>query len=295
MTTKAEVVLAGLVLAAVSIGAPARAEVSVGKPAAAGKTGAVIGKPAAPAKKPATKLDPRGVAVVTAPAIVPAADLLATAKRLRDAAAAKDGEAVAALIADEVTVVSSSLDLAAAPSVTREGPYTEAADLLAVVGRNAGGGGDVPPGTPKAVVDERLQARAFAHIVASIDAADWGRDPRVKGGFCTHRGRTWNAAAVRILAKGPGAVTGGTVAKAVPVRTAGHSNAGFAGTLAPGLLYLEASEIESPEGWRAVRLPTGRVGFVEGDVLRTPTTSGICFLPNVDGGWLMSAVVGVGP
>ena len=258
-------------------------------PAAGGGAGAVK-KPTA--AKPAQR-DP--LAVTIAPAIVPAPDLLATAKRLRDAAVAKDGEAVAALIADEVTVVSMSIDLASEPQVGKEGPYTAAADLLAVVGRNAGGDGDIPPGTPKPRAEELLRMRAFEHIVAAIDGADWGRDPRVKGGFCTYRGRIWSVAAVKAAAKGPGAATGGMVAKPTPARSAGNAKAAFVGTLAPGHLYLEASGTEAPDGWRAVRLSTGKVGFVETEAMRVPTTFGICFLPNVDGGWLMSSVTGVGP
>jgi hypothetical protein len=270
---------------------PAAAKPAAAKPAAA-KSAAVksaTAKAAAPAAAPAAG----SLAVTVAPAIVPAADLLATAKRLRDAAAAKDGEAVAALIADEVTVVTMSIDLGSAPQVTKEGPYTAAADLLAVVGR-AAGVGDVAPGTPKAKIDERLQASAFDHIVASVDHADWGRDPRVKGGFCTHRGRTWNATAVKAAAKAGGAVEGGTVAKPIPARASAAAKAAVVATLAHGRLHLVASGTDAPAGWRAVRLATGKIGFVESAALTPPTTSGICFLPNVDGGWLMSAVSGVG-
>ena len=279
------------------------------KPATAAKpaAGAKTAKPAAAAKtaepaKPAVAAKPAGavvgsgpLAVTVAPAIVPAPDLLAMAKTLRDAAAARDAEAVAALIADEVTVVAMSIDLASAPQVSKEGPYTAAADLLAVVGRNSGGGVDIPPDTPKAKVEERLRLLAFGHIVAAIDGADWGRDPRVKGGFCTYRGRSWNAAAVKAATKQTGAVTGGTVAKPTPARRAADSKAAVVATLAPGRLHFEASAVDAPTGWRAIRLSTGTIGFVETGALRVPTTSGICFLPNVDGGWLMSAVSGVGP
>ncbi len=282
----------GPVLAMLLVVGPAFAQAPVAAPGAAAKP--AVTAPAA-AKKVAPKPAAGGaLAVTVAPAVVPAADLLATAKALRDAAAAKDGEAVAALIADEVTVVSMSIDLASEPRVSREGPYTAAADLLAVVGRNAGGGGDIPPGTPKPKMDEMVQMLAFQHIVAAVDGADWGRDPRVKGGFCTYRGRSWSAAAVRAAAKREGTVTGGLVAKPTPMRSAANATAGFVGTLAPGQLYLEASGVAAPDGWRPVRSSTGKVGFVETEAMRVPTTPGICFLPNVDGGWLMSAVTGVG-
>mgnify|MGYP001765853558 CR=1 FL=1 len=286
---------------------PTAAKPAAAKPAATAKPAKpATAKPAKPATpKPATaasaakkpvEAKPAGgpLSVTVAPALVPAPDLVATAKKLRDAAAARDGEGVAALIADEVTVVSMSIDLASEPQVSKEGPYTAPADLLAVVGRNSGGGGDIPPNTPKAKVDERLQLLAYGHIVAAVDSAEWGRDPRVKGGFCTYRGRTWNAAAVKAAAKSAGAVTGGTVAKPTPARAKADPKAGTVATLAPGRLHLQASDVEAPVGWRAIRMSTGKVGFVVTEALRVPTTSGICFLPNVDGGWLMSAVTGVG-
>lgn len=272
---------------------PAAQKPAAPKPAASGPAAR---KPAA-GKSPAAKPVAVGGAwaVTVAPAIVPAPDLLATAKQLRDAAAAKDPDAVAALIADDVTVVAMGIDLASAPRVTREGPYTAPADLLAVVGRNAGEAGDVPPGTPQAKLDERLRSIAFAHIVASIDRADWGRDPLVKGGFCTYRGRSWNVAALKAAVKGTAAITGGTVDGATPVRRTADAEAPIVATLTPGQLYLDDGAAEAANGWRAVRSAKGRIGWVEGKALRAPQTSGICFLPNVDGGWLMSAVAGVGP
>lgn len=258
--------------------------------------GTVAAAPAWAAKKSAgAKADGEALTVTVAQTIVPAPELLAMARQLRDAAAAKDAAAVAALIADEVTVVVMPADLGSEPKVTKEGPYTAAADLVAVVGRNVGSDGDFPPGASKEKIDEIIQRRAFAHIVASIDGAEWGRDPRVKGGFCTYRGRIWSAAAVKTLAKGVTPATGGTVDRPTPVRVSGDARAAFVGTLAPGRLYLDATDAGSGNGWRAVRLPTGKVGYVEAEAWKPIARTGICFLPNVDGGWLMSAVAGIGP
>lgn len=234
------------------------------------------------------------VAVEVAKAVTPAPDLLTFAKSLRAAAAAKDVEAVAAMIADEVTVVSSAIDLGTPKSMKKEGPVTDPAALVRIVGNNSGGDWDLPKGVSAAEADKIVFGFAFSHIVEAIDGAEWGRDPLVKGGFCTYRARSWNAEAVKKQAMDGGGIGGGTVAKPTPVKAKPVVSAGVVETLQPGRLYLSADAVEAPDGWHVVRLPGGGVGYLGGGRLDAPTRSGICFLPNVDGGWLMSAVAGVG-
>lgn len=235
------------------------------------------------------------VAVEVAKAVTPAPDLLTFAKALRAAAAAKDVEAVGAMIADEVTAVSAAIDLGTPKSMKKEGPATDAAALIRIVGNNSGGDWDLPQGISAADADKIVFGFAFSHIVEAIDGAEWGRDPLVKGGFCTYRARSWNAEAVKKQAtEGSGGVSGGTVAKPTPVKAKPTPTAGAVETLQPGRLYLAADAVEAPDGWRVVRLPGGGVGYLAGQGLDSPNRSGICFLPNVEGGWLMSAVAGVG-
>jgi hypothetical protein len=259
--------------------------------------------PGAPAKakagaKPATgaAAKPAGgpSAVEIGKTLQPAPALEATARRLREAAATRDVAGVAALVADELTVVSAGLDLSAGRSVQKVGPQETVEGTVRLLGANAGGGGDVPPGSSPKERDRLLFERAFTLIVTSIDEAEWGRDPLVPGGFCTYTGTRWNAAAVKAQAKGA-AVAGGLVDRPTAVRAAADGKAKVVETLAPGRLHFLADGATAAEGWKAVRTSKGGIGWVPAAALSTPNRSGVCFLPTAEGEWLMSAISGVGP
>jgi len=275
------------------------------KPKAAAKPAAktatakpATAKPAAkskPAKAAAAKPAPGGpLAVEVGKTLQPAPTLEATARRLREAAAARDVEGVAALVADDITVVSAGLDLGSGRSMQKFGPQETSEAIVRFLGANAGGGGDVPPGASAKDRDRILFDRAFTLIVTSIDEAEWGRDPLVTGGFCTYTGTRWNAAAVKTQARGA-AVAGGLVDKPTPARATADPKARVVETLQPGRIHLLADGAAAAEGWKAVRLTKGGIGWVTAAALSTPNRSGICFLPTAEGGWLMSAISSVGP
>lgn len=267
---------------------PAVAKAAVAKPAAAKVAAAKPAKPAV-AGKPGTYVP---AAVVLGAAVKPPAGLEGAAKQLRAAAAAKDAEAVAALVADEVTVVMGGLDLARGRTAQKVDAQGSAETIVRFLGDNAGGDGDIPKDLSGRERDRILFDRAFGLIVASIDDADWGRDPLVTGATCTHRGTQWKGEAVK--GQGVGAVSGGIVEKPTPVRASADLKAKPVDTLQPGRLYLTADGAAAPAGWTAVRLPKGGSGFVRVEALSTPNRAGICFLPTAEGGWLMSAISGVG-
>lgn len=223
-------------------------------------------------------------------AVAPPNDLLIAAKVVRDAAAAGNAEAVFAMIADEVTLVQSGITVDAKRSIEKKGPFKDADEAFSAIGP-AYQEGDIvgmAKASGKALNLGALYATDTMRVIASsIDDADWGRDPLVKGGFCTYRGARWATAAAE--------KTGGTGSRgyfvAAPTKVFASADPGAAtvATLKPGALYLQGFMDGLPEGWSAVRLPGGGVGAVPEKALRDPARWGICFLPNAEGGWLISA------
>ena len=196
-------------------------------------------------------------------AVAPSNELLIAAKVARDAAVARNGEAIFAMIADEVTLVNSGITVTAARSIEKKGPFKDADDAFSTIGGMFQEGDIVAmaKASGKKLNLGSLYAEDTMRVIASsIDEADWGRDPLVKGGFCTYRAARWDPKA------------------AEKTRASGSRG-----------LYLQGFMDDLPEGWRAVRLPGGGVGAVPEKDLKDPTPWGICFLPNVDGGWLISA------
>lgn len=219
-------------------------------------------------------------------AVAPPNDLLIAAKVLRDAAEAGNGEAVYSMIADEVTMISAGITVNVGRTVEKKGPFVDAEAAAEAIGP-AFQEGDLPsPGGKVDLGAVHLQ-RALDVIVQAIDGADWGRDPLVKGGFCTYRGARWDAKA--------GEKAGGSGSRAywvgapTKVFKSADPGAAVAATLKPGFLYLQGFMDGLPEGWLPVHLPGGGVGAVPEAALKNPVPWGICFLPSVEGGWLISA------
>lgn len=247
----------------------------------------VLATAVSPASAVETPRSYKPIPAETGARITPAPDLLATAKRLRDAAAAKDAEAVFALVADQVTFASSGITLGVARRMEKKGPYASADEALAAIGLAWTEGEPIAPaGKPFDPTASRI-ATAMSTIVELVDGAEWGRDPLVVGGFCTAPGAKWDAkaaTAARIGGERGTFVTAETKARAEPGETAP-----VVATLKPGALYLAGGDEEN--GWPAVRLPNGKVGWVPPAATRSATPWGLCFLPDGQGGWLMSAVV----
>lgn len=223
-------------------------------------------------------------------AVAPSNELLIAAKVARDAAVARNGEAIFAMIADEVTLVNSGITVTAARSIEKKGPFKDADDAFSTIGGMFQEGDIVAmaKASGKKLNLGSLYAEDTMRVIASsIDEADWGRDPLVKGGFCTYRAARWDPkAAEKARASGSRGYWVDAPTKAFGSAAPG---ARTVATLKPGHLYLQGFMDDLPEGWRAVRLPGGGVGAVPEKDLKDPTPWGICFLPNVDGGWLISA------
>lgn len=223
-------------------------------------------------------------------AVAPPNDLLIAAKVARDAAAARNGEAVFAMIADEVTLVNSGITADAPRSIEKKGPFKDADDAFSTIGGMFQEGDIVAmaKASGKKLNLGTLYAEDTMRVIASsIDEADWGRDPLVKGGFCTYRAARWDPKASK--AAGGGGSRGFWVEAPTKVYKSADPGAKPVATLKPGHLYLQGFMDGLPEEWNAVRLPGGGVGAVQEKALKNPTPWGICFLPNTDGGWLISA------
>ena len=223
-------------------------------------------------------------------AVTPTPDLLAFAAKVRAAAAAEDVEAVFSMIADEVTIVTTGISVNSDQRIAKYGPYENAERALSDIGSNFQEG-DLLAGGRKIDIGAVHRKSTFEVIVSSIDAAEWGRDPLVKGGFCTYRGARWSAAAGEKAGEASGAgSTGGWFVEAPTKVFKSHApGAPTVATLKPGFLYLQGYLKDAPEGWMGIILPTGGVGAVHQTSLKRARTWGLCFLPNVDGGWLVSA------
>lgn len=219
-------------------------------------------------------------------AIVPTPDLLAAAKALREAAAARDVEAVFAMVADEVTIASSGITVGSKRSIAKTGPFADGKEVLSEIGGHFQEG-DLLAGGRKVDLTAAHVDSALRVIVSSIDGADWGRDPLVKGGFCTYRGARWSADAGEKA--GASGSRGFYVLGPTKALKSSAKGAATVATLKPGFLYVHGFMDGLADGWSAVRLPTGGVGAVPEKTLKDPVPWGLCFLPNVDGGWLVSA------
>ncbi|MFG1301574.1 hypothetical protein V5F49_17455 [Xanthobacter sp. V3C-3] len=230
----------------------------------------------------------RPVAVEVGAQVTPPPELVATARRLHVAAGARDAQAVAALIAPKVAVVTSGLTPAVRRQVETLGPWPEGDAALAAIGA-AFLEGDAPPAGAAGREAQGL-AQALDTIAAATERPDWGRDPLLKGAYCTYRGLRWDAETAARIAEGARGlhVPAATPVHAAPV-AAGAASVPPIASLKPGLIYFEGEMDDLPDGWRAVRLPSGRVGAVREADVRDTAAQGLCFLRGPDGRWQVSA------
>ncbi|MFG1345213.1 hypothetical protein V5F59_09990 [Xanthobacter autotrophicus DSM 431] len=226
----------------------------------------------------------RPVAAEVGAGVTPPPDLVAAAQQLHAAARGRDAQAVSAMLSERVAVITSGITPAARRDVETKGPWPDADAALEAIG-GAVLEGDVPPAAATAPTS-RAAAQAFEVIAAATERPEWGRDPLLKGAFCTYRGLRWDARAGARIDDGS---RGLHVPAATPVHASAAPAAPVIGTLKPGLIYLQGEMDDLPEGWRAVRLPSGRVGAVREADVRDPAAWGLCFRPKAGGGWLVSA------
>ncbi len=227
------------------------------------------------------------IAAQTGKAIEAPAGLLDTARALRAAAAAKDVDAVFALLADDVTFVRAGLSLYVPRRVEKKS-FATAQEALEEIGL-AYTEGEVEP--PKGTAYDPKKARigtAMATLVGMIDGARWGRDPLVVGGFCTSPGAKWDPAVAKKA--GIGDKRGSFVTADTRVRASASAQAKELATLKPGQIFVSAGG-EGDDGWAPVTLPSGKTAWAPPKSLHGTEQWGICFLPDGQGGWLWSAVV----
>ncbi|MFG1370592.1 hypothetical protein V5F32_00285 [Xanthobacter oligotrophicus] len=226
----------------------------------------------------------RPLAAEVGAALMPPADLLDAAKQLRAAAIAKDKQAVFAMVGDRVIIISSGLTPAARRDAEKKGPWPHAEAALAEIGGYFQEG-DLPVGGTVDPTAARI-TQALEMIADATEHPGWGRDPLVKGGFCTYRGVRWDAGAGATIDDGSRGIY---VTAPTPVHASAAAKAAVIGTLKPGHIYLQSDFDGLPDGWRGVRLPSGRAGAVKDLQVRDPAVWGLCFLRNAKGGWSIAA------
>lgn len=215
--------------------------------------------------------------------------LLETAGRLRAAALAKDTDAVFALIADDVTFVSSGITLGVPRRMAKK-TFMEADAVLVEIG-NAFTEGEIalPAGRTVDPQDRKKAAiaTALATIADRVGDARWGRDPLVVGGYCTAPGAKWDSTAAEKAAIGGS--RGVFVTRETKLHAEPATNAKVVGRLSPDRV-LASDEGPRDDGWTRISAG-GAKGWAPPKSLHDATPWGICFLPDAQGGWLMSAVV----
>lgn len=230
----------------------------------------------------------RSMPAATGKSVAPPAGLAETAGRLRAAAAAKDADAVFALIADDVTFVSSGITLGVARRVEKKS-FTDADTALAAIG-GAFTEGEIALPAGKRLEPQDLKKGAIATALKSVaeilGEPRWGRDPLVVGGYCTAPGAKWDAEAAKKA--GIGGSRGVFVTAETKLFAEASNGAKVVGKLVPERIYVD--EGARDDGWT-------QIGAAKGTVWAAPESVagamawGLCFLPDGQGGWLMSAVV----
>jgi hypothetical protein len=267
---------------------PAAAKPTPAAPAASAAVAAAKPVSAKPAAKPAAKAPATGALVQgLGRPVTPLPALLATAKAVREAAAAKDAEAVFALVADEVTFASSGITLGVARTVRKDGPFPDAPTALEAIGLAFSEGEPVAPaGTPADPAARRI-ARAMAVMVATIGDPHWATDPMVPGAVCTAPGAKWDAAVAK--RNGLAQVRGAFVLSDTVLRADRKASAKPVATLKPGTIV--RADLGAGGDWEKVTLPPDKLAWAPPKTLHPATPWGFCFLPTAEGDWLLSAVV----
>lgn len=214
--------------------------------------------------------------------------LVATTATLRQAARAGDREAVFALVADDVTFVSTGITATVGRRAEKRSFGPDRADAaLEAIGLAFTEGEPVgPAGKTLDMKDSRI-ATALERIAEDLETPDWGSDPLVPGGWCTRPGASWDPKAAE-KAK----LTGRAVFLIAPAeaRAKPEAGAGIVKRLDTGRLWALA-ESDTTDGWTHVALPNGRTAWLPRKTVKDAQPWGFCFLPNGEGGWLLSAVI----
>lgn len=212
-------------------------------------------------------------------------DLAAAAEAVRAAAAAGDRDAVYAAIADDVTFVDTGITVTVGRKATKRS-FDGAEAALEAIGLAFTEGEPVGPGgRPLDFKDARI-ATALARIAEDLKAPRWASDPLVPGGHCTRAGARWDAAAA---AKAKFETQAVFVLEPTDARASPSASAKSVARLAPAKLYVDGGAGQG--GWNRVTLPDGKTGWVAPGRALPAQGWGFCFLPNVEGGWLLAAVV----
>jgi hypothetical protein len=227
-----------------------------------------------------------------ASAVTPPPELVRAATAFLDAVRRGDREAIAAGLAPRLTLVDGALELGLPRRTERIGPFETVEQALVALSDNIGGiyerpfdGSDVTPHATKA-------EREFI-VGALTDGQPWGRDPLLDDAICTYAYRSFDTAAVTALGEKLDTRTSSFffVETATPVLARAEAGAEVIATLEPDRLYGLDYKTDAPSYWIAVHLPAGGSGFLsfENTELGKPYASGICFSPDADGRWMMSA------
>lgn len=225
-------------------------------------------------------------AVTPPPALVRAASSFLQAVQLGDV------DAIAAGLARRLTLVDGALELGLPRRVEHIGPFDTLDEALTALANNIGGtyeqpfdGSDITPYATKA-------EREFI-VGALTDGQPWGRDPLLNDAICTYAYRTFDTGAVTALGERLETQTSSFffVEQPTAVLVRPETNAPIAAMLEPDVLYGLDYDTDALGRWIAIHLPEGGSGFLnfEKTEFSKPYASGICFSPEADGRWVMSA------
>jgi len=242
-----------------------------------------------PAYEP-VKLDP-------ASTVSPPAELVTAAAAFLDIVKKGDVDAMGTAMADSLTLIYGSLEMALPRNKEIAGPFRTSKEKL--VALSAYIGGDVESdseGNP--IVSNQIEAARQYIEEALTNGLSWGADPMVEGGICSYAYRSYDQDAVKKLADKMDEQSSALfyVDAPVSVLKAADARAGIAATLEPDLLYVEDYKTDTPIYWHAVHLPDGGSGFIsfEAGQLEKPYAGGICFAKNGAGAWQMVAQAATG-
>ena len=212
-------------------------------------------------------------------------DLVAAAEAIRAAAAAGDRDAVYAGIADDLIFVDTGITVTV-PRKAAKRSFDTAEAALEAIGLAFTGGEPVGPSGERLDMKDVRTATALARIAEDLMTPRWASDPMVPSGLCTRPGARWDAAAaVKAKFDHPAVF----VLEPTEARATVSADAKSVARLVPGKLYLQADA--GSGGKSRVTLPDGKGGWVAPGRALPAQTWGFCFLPNVEGGWLLAAVV----
>lgn len=217
----------------------------------------------------------------------PPADLLTRAEALRAAVEAGSIEEVFAFLAERPRLIVSGLTLGGRRRVETAGPFADAAAALAAIGAVYTEGEPIVADGRPVDFGKARAATALRTIGERLDAAKWGRDPLVPGGWCTSRGVRWDAKAAKKA--GLEERRGAYVTAPTRVRARAEEAAPVLATLKPGVLY--AYDQDGEDGWSGLALPNGEIGWARSDRIGDPVPWGLCLEKRGAAGWLVTTFV----